>query len=300
MIKVNYNQEKNGIEISFSEKPNKSMLEHLKLNGFRWSRYQNLWYAKETTSRKEFINTLDHTLQVKNNTSGYPVINIDDIENYIVDENLSKRENEISMFRTKNRNHTEEIQSLFKNWNDRLIEVLNNNKNEYIEYKSKRKLQSLKTKYFNIYIKMISHKANNPSWMVTGRGNLNVRRYEKKQNYYDKLLGESVGISDEFDSLIRNTKWNITKEINDLERKKIEELKNSINIQNIKFNRSKGKEINGIQLEYEVTMYKYKSYYILSNYWGKYRVYNNYNKEVSSWNTLKDAKASLISFLDVA
>jgi len=58
MFNIRMNEEKNGIEISFDSKPEKEILDMLKSKGFRWSKYQNIWYAKKTNERIELVNML--------------------------------------------------------------------------------------------------------------------------------------------------------------------------------------------------------------------------------------------------
>lgn len=48
------NEEKNGIEIKFNNKPSNSVIESLKAQGFRWSNYSKLWYAKQSPDRLQF------------------------------------------------------------------------------------------------------------------------------------------------------------------------------------------------------------------------------------------------------
>lgn len=55
---ITLNQEHNGIEIKFPEKPNRATLDTLKSLGFRWHRQKALWYAKNTTERMEQIENL--------------------------------------------------------------------------------------------------------------------------------------------------------------------------------------------------------------------------------------------------
>lgn len=43
-----FNDEKNGVEVLFEKKPDERIISVLKVNGFRWSRYQKLWYARQT------------------------------------------------------------------------------------------------------------------------------------------------------------------------------------------------------------------------------------------------------------
>jgi len=45
-VTIRHNEEHNGIEVVFPAKPETSVLEGLKSLGFRWSRPQNLWYAR--------------------------------------------------------------------------------------------------------------------------------------------------------------------------------------------------------------------------------------------------------------
>lgn len=45
---VQENKKKKGIEIKFTRKPEKSILEDLKKNGWRWSRYFKVWYNRNT------------------------------------------------------------------------------------------------------------------------------------------------------------------------------------------------------------------------------------------------------------
>lgn len=59
MAVVTLNQEKNGIEIRFENKPESSVIEALKENGFRWSSKQHMWYAKQDSSRLSFASSLD-------------------------------------------------------------------------------------------------------------------------------------------------------------------------------------------------------------------------------------------------
>lgn len=52
------NEELNGIEISFDEKPGTETISALKASGFRWHRTKKLWYAKQTEARLELVKAL--------------------------------------------------------------------------------------------------------------------------------------------------------------------------------------------------------------------------------------------------
>lgn len=68
---VFYNQEKNGIEVRFVEKPETVVLACLKANGFRWSNRQKMWYASKNDQTVDAIKSLSEgviSFDCKNNT----------------------------------------------------------------------------------------------------------------------------------------------------------------------------------------------------------------------------------------
>lgn len=57
-VTIHRNEEKCGIEIAFSNKPDESIIELLKLTGFRWSRFSKVWWAKYTDELWDFANNI--------------------------------------------------------------------------------------------------------------------------------------------------------------------------------------------------------------------------------------------------
>jgi hypothetical protein len=57
-ITITINNELNGIEVSFKNKPSQNVLDELKNNGFRWHFKKFLWYAKQTADRLAFVQAL--------------------------------------------------------------------------------------------------------------------------------------------------------------------------------------------------------------------------------------------------
>ena len=55
---VEQNYERNGVEIKFSEKPSAEDRQTLKDNGFRWSRFNSVWWAVATEESLAFAETL--------------------------------------------------------------------------------------------------------------------------------------------------------------------------------------------------------------------------------------------------
>ncbi len=53
-VTVRINKEKNGIEIKFPEKPSQGVIDMLKANGWRWSRFGGCWYNRNTEQNRLF------------------------------------------------------------------------------------------------------------------------------------------------------------------------------------------------------------------------------------------------------
>jgi hypothetical protein len=52
--RVNINKAKNGIELYFPGKPSTSVLDDLKANGWRWSRFNSCWYNRDGATSRRF------------------------------------------------------------------------------------------------------------------------------------------------------------------------------------------------------------------------------------------------------
>lgn len=74
-MKITLNKELNGIELAFDSKPDAKTLEAVKSNGFRWSPSKKIWYAKQTSDRLKFIETLGTIKESSSND----IINLDNL-----------------------------------------------------------------------------------------------------------------------------------------------------------------------------------------------------------------------------
>lgn len=318
--KVVLNEEKNGVEIYFTGKPSEEVRNNLKSNGFRWSKYNKCWYAKQNEDTINFANTFTTQTEekIKESSEQYKEdkekeilnklndLNINDIESYTIDLDLSKRENSVSMFRSKDINHTQQLQNYLTTKQNEILEVLKDCNNKQIEYTLKMALQRFKRDYHTNYIKQLQHRAENPSWAVTGRSGRDMRRDEKMNNRYNNLLKESLEITSKLDKAISKAKNNIKKFEKSAIKKHFEDNTKDITIP--KFNRVKkeyqltaSKEIfKGGENMYTTTMYEYQDYYIFKN-WGSFRVYDSIGNELYNTKTqgkLEDAKKWLIYYLN--
>jgi len=97
-VSVVLNEEKNGIEISFTEKPEPEVIEELKSNGFRWSRFSGgKWWAKQTPE------TIAYAESLKVNTN-----DLQGVPHQEDSETLNKQENNTVNFNLKENSVTQE------------------------------------------------------------------------------------------------------------------------------------------------------------------------------------------------
>ena len=100
-IKIKLNEDKNGVEIYFTSKPSEEVRAALKSNGFRWSKYNKCWYAKQSEKALNFANSL---IPVKEEMEEAPEV-VADVEeitrheieytNQVLKEELEEVEREI-------------------------------------------------------------------------------------------------------------------------------------------------------------------------------------------------------------
>lgn len=272
-VEVIYNTEKQGIELKFTDKPSHEVLEQLKINGFRWSKFQKMWYAKDTPDRRKFAESFNsEAITAEGKTFDYPEIDINDIETYTINEELQRREHDSHwIFRKKERNHTQEIQDYYRELNNRIIEIESQTDNKEIIYHLKKSIQRYKKQYFDNYVKRLRNKADNPSWAVTGLSGRNVRRAEKLNNRYNNLMRENIQLEEDLKTAFHRAE-------NAIRREKKKQLEENINntTSTITF-KAKQEYLEGWGT---VRMYRYKNYAICKN-WGCYRVYKD-GKEIYS------------------
>ena len=135
----------------------------------------------------------------------YPKIDINDIEKYTIDKSISDRENNRAFFRSSYINHTEELQEYLLSTNKVVEGIINNPLcTEKIRYGACKYLQSFKEKYYKAYKDYLIVKGNTPSWMETGRGNLNSRRYSKAHDRVDKKLLKVTDLVEKFNNKMKS------------------------------------------------------------------------------------------------
>ena len=292
MTEITYsiNTERNGIEIRFPDKPEPEILAQLGKNGhkFRWSRAQGLWYGKNTPERLAFAQELADE-QTEPETFEFPEIDIDDIETYTFSQSLIDREHDSHwIFRQEKRNHSKEIQDLFRECNQTAQEIIDKTEDKEIIYKVKRDLQYFKKHYFATEVTMLTSKANNPSWAVTGRSGRDMNKYNKVMDRQHDLMGKKIELHEEFER--RMDRYRIA----DVRKKKKEVAAIAAQIEiDIEF-KTMQKEFTFVGVKDKRRAYCYKDYWIV-NCWGCFRIFKGETEihSMKTKETLKDAKKYL-------
>lgn len=292
IVTITLNEEMNGIELRFDSKPSQSIIDDLKAHGFRWSSKQKMWYAKQSSERIAFaeglngskIDTAAEQLKSDSISTTYPNIDIDDLDQYTVSDELQNRLYNSSIFEV---DWKTDCKNTFENIQAQAIEVLNKTDNERLIYEIKKYVQSYKKRYFELYTKMLNHKANNPSWAVTGRGGLNVRRYNKMQDRYDNMLRKHTELSNEYEKRLGQ----FQKRINELKVKNINKRVNNINELPV-FETTRDNVTVAGYTDHNARVYKCGRY-MISKQWGMFRIFKD-GKEIETTlkttSTLTDAK----------
>lgn len=302
---VAYNNELNGIELSFSDTLSDEMLSSVCANGFKWSRRKNLFYAKQSEKTIAFANSLsgNDSMRTANDTTSkpsvinsepvsYPTINIDDLELYIVSDDLQRRLHSSSMFEV---DYKKECVNVFQSIQSEAVKIIESTNVESIQYQVKKYLQSFKKRYYEQYIKSLNHKANNPGWAVTGRGGLNVRRYNKMQDRYGNMISNLSEMSKEYDRKLSQFKSVIKKHEQDLNKQAVSDSVSS-NTEPVQFI-TETKDMIYVGRSQRLRTYNAGGYTI-AKLWGCFRVFDDKGKEIDAnlktTSKLDDAKNYVI------
>lgn len=300
-VTVKLNDEMNGIELYFSDIPSVEIRDQLKANGFRWSK-RGFWYAKQSEKTLAIANSLNvNGFEATPNTTEsiqepitYPEIDINDLDQYTVSDELQNRLHSASMFQV---DYKRDCRVTFEQIQSEALEVLTLTDNKRIQYNVKKYLQSFKKRYYEMYLKMLNHRANNPGWMVTGRGGINIRRYNKKQEQYANMINKATEMMNDFKQRLSKFKDEIGRE----EQRAFEADLNSVtgNLEGTAEFITETKQIDYMGLKQKVRTYNYNGFTIAKT-WGCYRVFKN-GKEIDTnlktTSKLDDAKRFVL-YLD--
>ena len=298
MTTYQLNEAKSGVEIYFEDKPNEETRNLLKANNFRWGKTNKCWYAKQSDQTILIAQQLSENqvlnVETEISTSSYPEIEIDDCNTYTIDQQIQDKEHDSAwVFRKGKRNHDDEIQQLFEHYTNKIKDTLTKTDNEYYIFKLKTKLQQFKKQYHTLFIKYLTHKGNNPSWAVTGRGGLNVTRYNKQLNRQDSMMLQLAELPKELEEFIAKYENKIRKDKKNAVKEKVDNT-----VVNVTFTAST-QEFEYMGYQEKKRVYSYGAYSICK-LWASFKIFKD-GKEIHSMRTidkLEDAKKYVCMLLE--
>ncbi|MBZ4494453.1 hypothetical protein M1I50_09670 [Clostridioides difficile] len=104
-IKVNFNEEKKGIELYFSNKPSEEVRSNLKTNGFKWSKFNKCWYIKDTEKARTYLKETGYIEELQEDRreeiSEKEIVDIlkyaEEYKNQVLNEEIEERNNVYNM-----------------------------------------------------------------------------------------------------------------------------------------------------------------------------------------------------------
>lgn len=229
-VEMILNEKMNGIELYFSDKPSEEVRELLKSNGFRWSK-RGFWYAKQNEDTLKLAEQLTNENIKESEPVQVELLEFDDIEQYAIDEKLENRLNSITFYPREVGFYTKDLQETFKQKRNAVVKVVEMTDNVYFKNRCILLFNRFMKKYYNEYVSYLNMKANNPSWIITGRGNLNVSRYNKKQDQLFNKMGKTVEVVNKFEKDLKQLEYKIINYNQQQEEKEISKM----SIDNVQF-----------------------------------------------------------------
>jgi hypothetical protein len=270
----------------------------MKVVGYRWGKFKKCWYAKQSEETIALAKQLtgEETINepMQENTFSYPEIEIDDNDNYTIPENIAKLEHEGHwLFRSEQPDHNKQIKEYFIQLTNEVKQIIQTTENEYIIYKLKKTLQHYKKHYHQNYLARLTNKANNPSWVVTGRDGRNSSRDAKYNSRYDKLMQEYIDLDNDYKSRISTLK-------NKIRSDKKQQLRNNIENTNVNIEfKTVTKEFTYMGYNEKKRVYEYGEYFICK-LWNAYKLFHNENEiniNLKTTDKLETAKKALSLYI---
>lgn len=222
--------------VSFNKRFNKEefsiILKQIKLIGGYYSKFKKGFIFKEDPTEKIISVGLQENQVDNTNTELEEVENIDieniNEENFPISKEVSKRENDGHwVFRSKERDHQQEILNYLTNYQEEFKEVLEKIEDVRLINKYSRWLNSFKKKYYDNYYSRLKNDANNPSWVTTGRDGRNANKDRKHMTRYDNLMIELISLEDDYKKKLSSLKGELKK----IEREKFNNAVESNNVE---------------------------------------------------------------------
>ena len=270
-IIVKLNNEKNGVEIYFNNKPSEEVRNNLSKNGFRWHKLKKCWYNKQSEESINFANSLKNT----DTTEEKENVNNDEIES--LSESLIDKSS-----------------SLMEKYNLNSANYLTNDnyKNDLLQYLKDRNINKFTLRGIINYItneynfKGLQEVLNNFLTLKQDNNN-SVNDNEKLLNKIDKQLESNNNKINKLSGDYLTNTWKTRKRQESRDRKRQELLKDNYILEYLK-NRIEIDNISGFEKELinRILRDEFNSYYLRLTKYNQESIFpvanENWEKE-SEW-----------------
>ncbi|MEQ6355227.1 hypothetical protein ABNX05_11415 [Lysinibacillus sp. M3] len=289
-ITMKLNDEKNGVELYFTDKPSEEIRTQLKSSSFRWSRFNKCWFAKQNGDTLALAELLSSgNIEVTEVSEPFEIEPVEfvDITQFKINEETEKRLIDNSLF-----NNGKEVGRETKQLQLTLTNLLENTK-EVIELADNIYSKNTLINGFNAFCERYTRELNsylyqrsvNPGWAVTGRGGLNINRYNKKQDQLHNKMGKVVEMLEKQKSILEKYESRIIRNNANKEKQDIDNAIANIDECTIVFTTKKRAVSLRSGFTNDVRCYISANYYI-AKIGGCYRVFDNVtNKEICDFKT---------------
>lgn len=288
-VTMKLNDEKNGVELYFTDKPSEEIRTQLKSNGFKWSRFNKCWYAKQNA------NSLNLAEQLSNGSieateaiepSEIELVEFVDITQFKINEETEKRLIDNSLFNNGKEvgRETKQLQLTLSNLLETTKEVISMTDNNYSKNTLINGFNAFCERYSRELNSYLYQRSVNPSWAVTGRGGLNVSRYNKKQDQlYNKMM-KVVEMLEKQKSILEKYKNKFKKQEQLKTKQAIEHAMSNLDSTSLSF-ATKQREFEYYGYKYNARSYESPNYFFMKMA-GCYRIFERTTgKEVHSMKT---------------
>lgn len=295
-ITMKLNDEKNGVELYFNDVPSEEIRTQLKTNGFKWSRFNKCWYAKQNENTLTLAEMLSsgntETLEAVNPLE-IELVEFVDIAQFKINEETEKRLIDNSLFQNKKVGYeTNQLQVTLSNLLENTKEIIELADNNYSKNTLINGFNAFCERYTRELNSYLYQRSINPSWAVTGRGGLNVARYNKKQDQLHNKMGKVVEMLEKQKSILEKYKNKFKKNEAYKTKQAIEHVINNLDSTSLSF-ATKQREMDYYGYKYNTRSYESPNYFFMKMA-GCYRIFERATgKEIHSLKTnekLTDAK----------
>jgi len=288
-ITMKLNEEKNGVELYFDEIPSEEIRTQLKSNGFKWSRFNKCWYAKQNENTLTLVEMLSsgnaETLEATESLE-IELVEFVDIAQFKINEETEKRLIDNSLINNGKEvgRETKQLHSTLSNILEKtkeVIEIADNNYSKNTLINGFNAFCERYTKGLNSYL---YQRSVNPSWAVTGRGGLNISRYNKKQDQLRNKMVKVVEMLEKQKSVLDKYKSKFKKNEAYKTKQEIEHTINNLDDTSLSF-ATKQREMDYFGYKYNTRSYESPNYFFMKIA-ACYRIFERATgKEVHSMKT---------------